>query len=84
MPYTRTVMTLFLGMEGKQPECRVAPNVINLSLTVFFDTASGIRGLGLFSCLSGTASWAHSYYRIGPYAAITAMRGPVAKFPRKA
>ena len=25
MPYTRTVMTLFLGMEGKQPECRVAP-----------------------------------------------------------
>ena len=22
---TRTVMTLFLGMEGKQPECRVAP-----------------------------------------------------------
>ena len=25
MPHTRTVMTLFLGMEGKQPECRVAP-----------------------------------------------------------
>ena len=25
MPYTRTVMILFLGMEGKQPECRVAP-----------------------------------------------------------
>ena len=29
-------------------------NVINLSLTVFFDTASGTRVLGLFSCLSGT------------------------------
>ena len=28
---------------------RVHLNVINLSLTVFFDTASGIRGLGLFS-----------------------------------
>ena len=59
-------------------------NVINLSLTVFFDTASGIRGLGLFSCLSGTCVLGAQLLPHRPYAAITAMRGPVAKFPRKA
>ena len=59
-------------------------NVINLSLTVFFDTASGIRGLGLFSCLSGTCVLGARPLPHRPYAAITAMRGPVAKFPRKA
>ena len=59
-------------------------NVINLSLTVFFDTASGIRGLGLFSCLSGTCVLCARPLPHRPYAAITAMRGPVAKFPRKA
>ena len=62
----------------------VSSNVINLSLTVFFDTASGIRGLGLFSCLSGTCVLGAQLLPHRPYAAITAMRGPVAKFPRKA
>ena len=62
----------------------INPNVINLSLTVFFDTASGIRGLGLFSCLSGTCVLGAQLLPHRPYAAITAMRGPVAKFPRKA
>ena len=52
-------------------------NVINLSLTVFFDTASGIRGLGLFSCLSGTCVLGAQLLPHRPYAAITAMRGPV-------
>ena len=63
---------------------RLGLNVINLSLTVFFDTASGIRGLGLFSCLSGTCVLGARPLPHRPYAAITAMRGPVAKFPRKA
>ena len=63
---------------------RMKVNVINLSLTVFFDTASGIRGLGLFSCLSGTCVLGAQLLPHRPYAAITAMRGPVAKFPRKA
>ena len=59
-------------------------NVINLSLTVFFDTASGTRVLGLFSCLSGTCVLDARPLPHRPYAAITARKAPVAKFPGKA
>ena len=62
----------------------INPNVINLSLTVFFDTASGTRVLGLFSCLSGTCVLDARPLPHRPYAAITARKAPVAKFPGKA
>ena len=62
----------------------VGSNVINLSLTVFFDTASGTRVLGLFSCLSGTCVLDARPLPHRPYAAITARKAPVAKFPGKA
>ena len=63
---------------------RIYHNVINLSLTVFFDTASGTRVLGLFSCLSGTCVLGARPLPHRPYAAITARKAPVAKFPGKA
>ena len=63
---------------------QVNHNVINLSLTVFFDTASGTRVLGLFSCLSGTCVLDARPLPHRPYAAITARKAPVAKFPGKA
>ena len=63
---------------------QLKPNVINLSLTVFFDTASGTRVLGLFSCLSGTCVLDARPLPHRPYAAITARKAPVAKFPGKA
>ena len=83
--YFQTIRKGLSSSESKPFEdAQVKLNVINLSLTVFFDTASGIRGLGLFSCLSGTCVLGARPLPHRPYAAITTMRGPVAKFPRKA
>ena len=73
-----------MGRRFRDPDRLANPNVINLSLTVFFDTASGTRVLGLFSCLSGTCVLDARPLPHRPYAAITARKAPVAKFPGKA